>query len=125
MQRVPIYTVIRANTAPAVGAFKIPCANLLGRFLPVMRRPTRFGVALHTNHSTALSAPDLLTKPDPKDLLRSTESPDMKTSSYFDKAILHDQVSAIDEYYEKKADQLFEHSKDLSLIHISEPTRPL
>ena len=48
----------------------------------------------------------------------------MKTSSYFDKAIFHDQVSAIDEYYEKKAEQLFEYSKDRSYIefHVQRPS---
>ena len=48
----------------------------------------------------------------------------MKTSSYLDEAIFHDQVSAIDEYYEKKADHLFEHSKDDSYVefHVQRPS---
>lgn len=48
----------------------------------------------------------------------------MKTSSYLEKALFHDQASAIDEYYQEKAGKLFEQSKESSFIelHIQRPS---
>lgn len=48
----------------------------------------------------------------------------MRTSSYFEKAVFHDQPSAIDEFYEKKAGQLFEQSWERSYIefHVQRPS---
>ena len=48
----------------------------------------------------------------------------MQTSSYLEKALFYYQTSAINEYFEKKADQLFEQTKDRSYLefHVHRPS---
>ena len=48
----------------------------------------------------------------------------MKTSSYFEKVLFHDDTAAIDDYFERRVGQLFEQSAERSYIefHIQQPS---